>query len=193
MYIVSFLRDVWSLRQHIRIAAVMGIALPLTALVGCSCSVGISQKQGAYAECHTSFDPPANSLTNIDTTQAFAALTTQNGTVNNSTGTFTIKVTDTASGTLLGQHSFSYVMSGNSLYAQNPTSVHSWLDGFTQYGSEEVTVKISASDIDFVPTIQSGTASLGVAAKYQGFTYAAATLNEEIHPTCPKGLTCQPK
>lgn len=176
-----------ALRRHYGWIAI----IPLVTLMGCTCGIGISQKQGAYAYCKTTFDPPANSLASIDTSQAWASITTQNGTVNNTSGTFTIEVTDTASGELLGQQSFAYTISGDSVYAQDPSAVHNWLDGFTQYGSEEVTVAISAADIDFVPTVQSGTATLGVAANYNGVTYASATLNEKVK--CPPlGQNCQP-
>jgi hypothetical protein len=96
-------------------------------------------------------------LGSINTAQAFAQLSTQNGDVTDTSGTFPIQVAD-SSGALLGQQSLAYIIEGNGAYAQNPVAVHDWLAGFTQYGAGNVTVTISASDIKFVPTIQSGTA-----------------------------------
>ena len=165
------------------------ILIPLIALVGCTCSAGVSQKQGAYAKCTVHFDPPANQLGSIDVSQGLAAFTLTNMTINNTSGTFTITVTDTATGNQLGQNSFSYYFSSNQLYAQNPTAVENWLATFQQYGTEEVTVKIQAVDVDAQPTIQQGTATISMAANYEGTTYGSASLVETIN--CKLGVNCK--
>ncbi|MGH8426511.1 MAG: hypothetical protein ACRES7_00830 [Gammaproteobacteria bacterium] len=182
-------------RIRIRMGVLFLAGLPIVALVGCTCGVGVSQKQGLYAGCWTDVDPPANTLGSLDTTQAIGGLTTQNGTVENTSGTFTVTVSDTTTSEVLGETQFAYYISNNSIYAQDPTLVHTWLEGFSQYGNEDVTVHVEADDIAFQPTIEQGTATLTFAAKYQGLTYGLATLQEEINPPrCkPPAVNCQPK
>jgi len=170
------------------------VLIPATVLVGCTCSAGVTQKQGLFAKCSTHFDPPANQLSTIDVTQALAAFSLTNMAIENTSGTLTIKVTDTATGALLGQAQFNYYLSSDSLYAQNPAAVQNWLATFQQYGTEEVTVDVSADDVNAQPTIQQGTATITMAAQYQGYTYGSATLVEDIHPKCPPpGVNCQPQ
>lgn len=165
------------------------------ALVGCTCSVGVSKKLGPYAECTVRFDPPANELASLNVNQALGVLTTDNMQVLNQNGMGTIEVQDTATGQVLGQGQFGYYIVNDAMYAQNPAAVHDWLSTFSQYGYTAVTVTVSEDDIQAQPTITQGTATLGMAAQYQGFTYGSGTLIEKIGSnSCPPNLpSCQPK
>lgn len=153
------------------------LLIPMLGLVGCTCTVGVKQKTGAYGECTGKFviDPPATELASLDTSQALAVLTTQNLQVTNTTGSFIISVSDTTTGQMLGQTTFPYKIVGMGIYATDPQAVHNWLSTFSVYGSEDVTTTLTASDIAIKPTIVSGTAVLGLAAVYSGVTYGSGT------------------
>jgi hypothetical protein len=77
-------------------------------------------------------DPAGSDLAGFDTPRALANVAMDNANITSTAGTVTVTVSDASSGQVCGQQAFGYVVSGSSLYAQDPTAVHNWL---TQFGS----------------------------------------------------------
>ena len=115
-------------------------------------------------------DPPGSVVASFDTSEALVNVAMTNASITTTNGTVTITATDANSGALLGQQSFGYVVRGSALYAQDPASVHNWLQQFANYAN--VTVSMAT---DNIAEQESGTsASVTASAQYQGTTYATA-------------------
>lgn len=81
-----------------------------------------------------------------------------------------VTVTDASTGATLGQQSFNYAVTGNSLYAQDAATVNNWLKQFSGYSEADVTVQASPQ----LQTTNPGSASVTSNVEYQGTTYASA-------------------
>jgi hypothetical protein len=124
-----------------------------------------------------------SNLAGFDPTQALVNMSTSNATITSSSGTFTVTVSDASSGQVYGQQAFGYVVSGNSLYAQDPTALYNWLTQFSGYSCLDVTENLN--DLQGRDTVSSGTASATASAVYQGTTYGSSTATWEIPPCKP--------
>ncbi len=116
-------------------------------------------------------DPPGSDVANFDTTQGLLALTLSNATVTSTSGTFVLSIIDHPSQVTVGQQTFNYVVNGNSVFAQDPTAVHNWLQQFANYADVDVEVDVNPT----VTAIAPGTVTTTGSALYQGTTYASAT------------------
>lgn len=116
-------------------------------------------------------DPPGSDVANFDTTQGLLTLALSNGTIASTSGTFILSIIDHTSQVTVGQQTFNYVVNGNSLYAQDPTTVHNWLQQFASY--TDVDVQIDVTPV--IKAISAGNVSSTGSAVYRGTTYASAT------------------
>ena len=124
-------------------------------------------------------------LASTDPTQAILTWGLTNATIVSASGPFTITVFDDNTGATIGQQTFQYVVSGNSLVAQDPTSVSTFLQGFTSYNSVDVTVTAN-TDMESVTT---ATTTVTNNAVYQGVTYASGSVSWAGRPPSGGG-TC---
>lgn len=134
---------------------------------------------------HASDPTSGANLASLDVGQSLINLSLSDATIHSTSGTGTVTVTDASTGSQLGQQSFNWYASGNSIYAQNPTTVHDWLQQFSGYSSVDVDVKVEPE----VSETNYGTVSATDNVEYQGATYASATASWSY--TNPKQL-CNP-
>ncbi len=85
-----------------------------------------------------------------------------NATIYSTSGNFTVSVIDANTGASLGQQTFGYAVQGNSLYAQDPTGLHDWLQQFSGYSSVDVYVQVEPQ----VQVTNAGTVSATDNAEY---------------------------
>ncbi len=170
-------------RNSVRLAictAMLGIPL----IIGCqqtaSVNGGWSQKTGIYIQGTYTlvWDPPGSYLSQFNASQALLNISMSNAELTSAGGTATVSVIDLSTGQTVGQQSFGYVVSGSSVYAQNPTSVQNWLNQFTGYANVDVDVQVN--DLAGQNTASSGTASATASAQYQGTTYASTTATWDV-------------
>lgn len=131
-------------------------------------------------------DPPGADVANFDTTQGLLTLTLSNATISSTSGTFVLSIIDHASQVTVGQQTFNYVVNGNSLFAQDPTAVHNWLQQFSSYADVDVQIDVTP----VVTAIAPGTVSSTGTAVYQGTSYASATASWTYTRTPGGGGTC---
>jgi hypothetical protein len=165
-------------------------------LVGCELkSAQISAEETQTPQGRTrkisitiNIDPPGSDVAAIDTTQALLTLSASNATLESTTGTATLSIKDLTNGQIVGQNSFAYIVRNESLFAQDPTAVHIWLQQFAGYADIDVIINV---DTTFMG--EPGTSSLVTgSAMYQGRTYAATSVSWENSKTvnCVPGRIC---
>lgn len=165
-------------------AATAVLACGLMLLVGCTQTTeiqgGVSQQQGPYIQVtHTiQWDPPGSYLASFDATQALLNLSLSNATISSTSGTVTVSVIDLTTNQTVGQQNFGYVVTGNSIYAQDPSSVYNWLQQFTGYSNIDVKAVLATQ----LQTTNSGSASATGSAQYQGSTYASTSVGWDYNP-----------
>lgn len=173
-----------ALHKIVYFGAIMGLSCSLLLLVGCTQTTeidgGVSQKQGPYVQVkHTiKWDPPGSYLASFDATKALLNLSLSNATISSTSGTVTVTVTDLTTSQAVGQQTFGYTVSGNSVYAQDPTAVFNWLQQFTSYSNIEVSTDITAT----FQTTAAGPASDAASAQYQGVAYGSTTVSWDYNP-----------
>ncbi len=123
-------------------------------------------------------DPPGSDLASIDTTQALLGMSLSNATISSTTGAFQLSIKDLTTGTIVGEQSFSYLVRGNSFYAQDPTAVYNWLQQFTSYADVDILINLAPT----LDTTTEGSASATSNALYEGTTYASTTVSWERTP-----------
>lgn len=110
-------------------------------------------------------------LASLDPSQAILNFSLSNATITSTGGAVTVTVTDDDTGVVVGQQTFEYVVSGNGLFAQNPSAVSAWLDQFTAYTNLDVSVATASN----MQANSPGAASVTSNATYQGVNYASAS------------------
>lgn len=171
----------WTKNKALGYAMVVLLACGLTFVTGCTQNTN-SNIQTACTVISTAAalitlgvlltDPTSGSnLASLDLNQSLVNLSLSNASMYSTGGTGTVTVTDASTGSTLGQQSFGWVVSGDSIYAQNPTAVHNWLQQFSGYSSVDINVQLRPE----VETSAYGSASATDKAEYDGTTYASAT------------------
>jgi hypothetical protein len=122
-------------------------------------------------------------LASLDPSQAIFNYSLSNATISSTGGTVSISVTDNATGVIVGQQNFAYVVNGNGLFAQDPTAVSTWLNQFTAYTDLNVSVAATTD----MQAIRAGTATATSNAVYQGITYASSTVSWAGQPVVGGG------
>lgn len=110
-------------------------------------------------------------LSSVDPSQAVISYSLSNAAIVSTNGSATITLTDANTGSTVGQETFPYVVTGNSLSFQDPTAVSAWLNQFTSSSSLNVTIAASTD----IQAISSGTATVTNNVAYQGASYASAS------------------
>jgi hypothetical protein len=154
-----------------------------------SVDVGESALQGPYVQVTWAihFSVPGSDLTSLNSNRALLNLSLANATISSTTGTVTLSVADATTGQTINQQSFGYVVSGNSLYAQDPTAAYNWLQQFANYSNVSVRVEVSP----VLQTITPGSASATGNAQYQGVTYGSGTASWSYTASGPRNLDGQ--
>jgi hypothetical protein len=169
-------------RKSPSVAVVCATLSAIVALIGCTqtttISATVSQQSGVSATVtHViKWDPPGSYLVNFDATKALLQLSLTNAKVASTTGSATVSVKDLTTGQIVGQQSFGYVISGTSVYAQDPSAVYNWLQQFTGYADIEVTTNLAT----LLQSVDSTSSSSAVStAQYQGTNYASGSVGWE--------------
>jgi hypothetical protein len=97
--------------------------------------------------------PPVSGtdLASLDPSQAIMNYSLSNATIASTDGSLTITLTDGDTAATIGQETFQYVVRNQSLYAQDPNAVSTWLNQFATYPNINVAV---AADTDVSVTRQ---------------------------------------
>ncbi|MDT8069000.1 MAG: hypothetical protein ROO76_12625 [Terriglobia bacterium] len=180
-------------KKLLRICLLTAVAASVLMITACpkqetKIEPGWSQKEGAKITLtHTiTWDPSGSDLIGFDANQALLSLSLSGATISSPTGTATVSVKDLTNGQIVGQQNFAHVVRGTSLYAQDPTAVHNWLQQFTQYPSIDVIV-VAATDVNTTGSNPSCFSS----AQYLGVIYAASSMSwDPPAQPCPERGGC---
>jgi hypothetical protein len=160
--------------------AVLLMASTVFMFTGCSpvtvtITITVQASTGPSTPIHHKLlmDPAGSDVANFDTTQGLLTMALSNATISSTSGTFILSIIDHASQVTLGKQTFNYVVNGTSLFAQDPTTVHNWLQQFASDTDVDVQVDVTPT----VTAISTGSVSSTGKAVYQGTTYATATAN----------------
>jgi len=116
-------------------------------------------------------DPSGADVAAFDATQALVQLSSSNTTLSSTSGTVNLSVTDHSTGQLLGSSSFAYVVQSSSVYAQDPATVHAWLQQFANYADVDVNTSFNTT----YTNPSSGTATVNANGLYFGTIYTSSS------------------
>ncbi|HET6841692.1 MAG TPA: hypothetical protein VFK06_08390 [Candidatus Angelobacter sp.] len=200
------MQNQYRFNKYLRFAVCTVMACGLMPLVGCvvdggSVSTSVSQNTQTGATTVTvtgtitikrqplqqlaMWMPPVSGtdLASLNPSQAIMSYSLSNAAIVSTGGAVTITLTDDNTGATVGQQTFQYVVSNNSLFAQDPTAVSTWLSQFSSYTNLDVSV-VAKTDMQ---AAGSGTVTVTNNAIYQGTSYASASTSWVASPIRPGG------